>query len=261
MSRLLGMSDCSPEDPATGAVAVITGATGGLGRATADRFAKAGWRVAGIARSGIALEEWAQDVKARWTASPLPISADVRSLSELTDAARQVRMTFGAPAAAVVACAGTNIRRTLMESTEDDWREVLDTNALGSFLTIKAFAPGMIERGAGAFVLTSSVQARSGGTSPQYAASKSAIHGLAFVAARELAPSGIRVNVVAPGSIDAGMASMWSEDTRARLMASTLLGRLATPDEIANCILFLATTESSYLTGSVMDVNGGAWVG
>jgi NAD(P)-dependent dehydrogenase (short-subunit alcohol dehydrogenase family) len=143
----------------------------------------------------------------------------------------------------------------------EEYDQILDVNLRGNFHMAQAVVPGMRDKGAGSIVCVSSIAGRAGGGvfgSSHYAAAKSGIFGLAKGLARELAPEGVRVNAIAPGCIDNDFTrgKMTPED-KARIANGIPMGRLGTPTEVANVILFLASDLASYVTGVVLDVNGG----
>ncbi|NIR32740.1 MAG: SDR family oxidoreductase [Gammaproteobacteria bacterium] len=241
-----------------GKVAMVTGAASpnGIGMATARLFAEHGARVAVI------------DLESQGPAAAASAvgdghrgyACDVSDGAQCHAAAEAVRRDLGA-VDVLVNNAGIVQSQKLEEIRPEDWEAVIDTNLRGNFQMAQAVVPHMRERSAGAIVCVSSVAGQRGGGifgTSHYAASKAGILGLAKALARELAPDGIRVNAVAPGTIDndftrGGMTA----EIKARIAHDTPLGRLGTSEDVAKVCLFLASDLASYVTGAVIDVNGG----
>jgi NAD(P)-dependent dehydrogenase (short-subunit alcohol dehydrogenase family) len=231
-------------------LAVVTGATGGLGRACALAFARSGARVALVSRSRPALEALATEIGS---------AADVVPC-DVTDGA-QVRAAFARlePPAVVVTCAGGNRPQPFLEVTEEalDWSWRL--NVRGAFVTAQAAAARMVgaNRG-GAIVLVSSQMGHVGAPlRTAYCAAKHAVEGLTKAMALELAPHRIRVNAVAPTFVETPMTRPFLSDPRARaaILAQIPLGRLGTPEEVAGAVLFAAQAE--LMTGASVRLDGG----
>jgi NAD(P)-dependent dehydrogenase (short-subunit alcohol dehydrogenase family) len=229
-------------------LAVVTGATGGLGRACALAFARAGARVALLARSPGALDALAREIGPAAEAVPC----------DVTDGA-QVRAAFArlAPPDVVVACAGGNRPQPFLDVTEEalDWSWRL--NVHGAFLTAQAAAQRMAGRG-GAIVFVSSQMGHVGAPlRTAYCAAKHAVEGLTKALALELAPQGIRVNAVAPTFVETPMTRPFLAEPGAReaIVAQIPLGRLGTPEEVAEAVLFVAA--ASLMTGASLRVDGG----
>ena len=160
--------------------------------------------------------------------------------------------------------AGMSQPRGLLDITEDEWDRTINVNLKSCFNWCKAVAPAMLARGAGRIVNVSSVSAHTGGAVSAvskfaYCASKAGILGLTRGLAKELAPH-ITVNAVCPGSIETGMTSALIAARREAIVQSIPLGRVGTPEDVAAVIVFLATVEPNYLTGEIIDVDGGQWV-
>ncbi|MDH3413164.1 MAG: SDR family oxidoreductase [Gammaproteobacteria bacterium] len=241
-----------------GKIALITGAgsESGIGRATARLFAQHGGRVALTDVNSDSLAEAGRE-----------FGKDHRTyVCDVTDA-KQCRRTaddamkhFGR-IDILVNSAGVVHGTRFVDISAEEYDQVLDVNLRGNFQMAQAIVPHMRKNGSGAIVCVSSISGRAGGGvfgSTHYAAAKSGIFGLAKGLARELAPDGIRVNAVAPGPIDNDFThgKMTPED-KARIAKAIPMGRLGQPEEVAKVILFLASDLSSYVTGVVLDVNGG----
>jgi 3-oxoacyl-[acyl-carrier protein] reductase len=183
---------------------------------------------------------------------------DVRDYDGLRDA--YIGFTEGSESELrfLINCAGINVPTALTTSAVADWDAVIGTNLTGTFFSCKA-AAALLAVG-GVVVNVSSTQAHLGGRSTQYAASKAGVEGMSRSMARELASRKIRVNCVAPGASETAMAACWDESTRARLAEQTLVGRISKSTEIADAILFLLSGAATYITGSVLHVNGGAYL-
>lgn len=234
-------------------VAVLTGAGGGIGQATARRFLAAGFSIALIDK-----EDPSGSLAAEAGECVLAVTADVCDVSEMAAAAAKVRAKFGAVHALIVN-AGIGPGGTIMETTEAAWRAVMDVNLTGGFNTLKAFLPAMLETpGPGSVVLTSSVLATRGARNMSaYSASKAGLIGLMQSAAQEFAGNGIRVNAVAPGPIHTALLDSIAGETLGDLARLAPLGRLGTAEDVADAILFLAGENSAYVTGQVLVIDGG----
>lgn len=238
-------------------LAIVTGGSSGIGRATALALAHNGFRVGIVGRS---LERLQEVVRTAETQADglVPIVSDVRNFEDLGAAYSTFCQESQSELRFLVNCAGVNIPTGLSAGQISDWDVVIGTNLTGTFLSCKA-AVDLIATG-GAIVNVSSAQAHLGGRSPQYAASKAGIEGMSRSIARELAPKNIRVNCVAPGASETGIASSWDDATRERLARQALLKRISSPNEIADAILYLLSDAASFVTGSVFHVNGGAYM-
>lgn len=236
-------------------IAVVTGAAGGIGSATALAFHRDGWRVVAIDR---APERKIEGID-------LYLQADVSDPAHVADVFR--RLAEDGEIHALVNNAAIQIIGSLAETTPDNWDAVMASNLRSAYLTTRAAVTAMSAAG-GAIVNVSSVHAIATSTgNAAYAASKGALAALTRAAALELAPAAIRVNAVLPGAVDTAMlranleqAGEAKSRVRASLLASrTPLGRFGRPDEIAQAILFLADPErSSFITGQMLIVDGGA---
>lgn len=242
-------------------IAIVTGAASarGIGRATARLFAAHGARVALLDRDGAG----AAAAAAELGPAHRGYACDVTREEEVHAVIAAVAADLGPPAV-LVNNAGISSPLRLGEVTRADYDAVMDVNLRGSFLCAQAVAPLMRARGGGSIICMSSVSAKRGGGlfgASVYSAAKAGVLGLARALARELAPDRIRVNAVAPGLVDTDIfGGQLSEERRAELVASIPLGRIGQPLDVARACLFLASELSEYITGEVLDVNGGSHI-
>ncbi len=238
-------------------VAFITGGSRGIGRAVARRLAAEGYAV-GIdylqARDqALALEA---ELQAQGCQA-LAVRADVADRAAITAAIRRVENAFG-PVTALVNNAGIAEQHQFQDLTDAFWRRLFAVNVDGAFHTIQAVLPHMIHVKAGAIVNVSSIWGQRGASCEvAYSATKAALIGLTRSLAMELAPSGIRVNCVAPGVIRTDMTEVLGEETLADLAEQTPLGRLGTPEDVAVSVAFLLREEAGFVTGQVLTADGG----
>lgn len=235
-----------------GKVAVVTGAAGGIGEVAARRLAAVGATVVGCDVNRDGLEALAASAEV----STLPI--DVGDPASIEQATTMLRERHGRLDALLHFAAILDSRR-LEDVTVEIWDRVLAVNLRGSFLLVQALAPLMLERDRGTIVLTASDSARHGSlvSGPAYAASKGGVIALTRSLAAYLGPKGIRVNAVCPGLALTGMSGDWSQQLIDEVSARTPLGRLANADDIADVALFLASEASRWVTGEVVEANGG----
>lgn len=252
-------------------VAVIAGAGPGLGAALARRFGELGATLALVARSENSLRASGTAARASG-AEPLEIAADLGTIAGARRALERSLEHFGRIDVLVNLAFAAPPRRTLLEMDDADlerWRATLELGGFGALLACRFAAPAMARAGRGAIVQLTSMSSRLGmpGRS-DYAAGKAAAHKLAQSLAAELGPSGIRVNCVAPGHIwseslerfyreRARQRGVPYEDVLAEYTREMALRRIATADEVANAVLFLASDLASAITGAVLDVNAG----
>ena len=249
------MTDMSRADRPT-AAALVTGGARGIGRAIAERLGERGDRVfiADLARA----EETAGELReAGMDAHHLDL--DVSDVEALGSAVRRVEES--APLGTLVNNAGVGWMRPLTEVTPDDFDHLMAVNLRAVYFGIQAAARVMTPRGAGSIVNIASTSAFTASTAPMtaYDTSKGAVRMLTITAARELAPFGVRVNAVAPGTVDTEMVRSVLGEARAREQAGALipLGRLGRPEDIAAAVEYLSSERASYVTGHVLVVDGG----
>ncbi len=241
-----------------GKVAVITGAASerGIGRATARRFIAEGGRIA-IIDIGAGPAEAAAAALGNGHRG---YGCDVTDEAACADTLARVRADFGA-LDILVNCAGVSQPDRFLEIKPVDYKLVMDVNLLGTFNICRAAMPLFKAQGSGVIVCVGSLAGLRGGGvfgGPHYAASKGGVHSLAKALAREFAGDGIRVNAIAPGLVDTDLfQGRLTPEQRRYVEQSVPMGRLARPEEVADACLYLASPMSTYVTGAVLDVNGG----
>jgi len=243
-------------------VAIVTGAARGIGFATATELARKGFRVALADLDEAALNVAAQrvgEIGAGWMLLP----GDTSDFAGVQRHGARVVERFGR-VDVLVNNAGMPQPKRLLDITEAEWDRTLEVNLKSCFNWCKAVAPAMLERGGGRIVNVSSVSAHTGGAPSAvskfaYCASKAGILGLTRGLAKELAPH-ITVNAVCPGSIETQMTAGLMAEQREAIVQSIPMARVGTPEDVAAVIVFLATVVPNYLTGEVIDVDGGQWV-
>src|SRR6202051_3945648 len=240
-------------------VVLITGALTGIGRASARTFAQAGARLVVSGRRDKEGQELAAELQGLGT-DAIFVHADVRNENEVRDLVDKAVARFGRLDAAVN-CAGTEGKPgPVTEQTAETYAATFDTNVLGTLLSMKHEMRVMLGQGSGSIVNVSSTYGHTGAAGASiYSASKHAVEGLTKSAALEAAPSGVRVNMVAPGPIDTGMLNRFTgtDERKARLAATVPLKRVGRPEEIAQTIMFLASDKASFITGASYLVDGG----
>ena len=238
---------------------LITGASRGIGAAIAERFATVGMNV--VIHYGKSHEE-ANEVARRCMshgANVLTIAANLKSREEIIRM-RDKLQSHGMVPDILVNNAGISHYGLLSDVTEEIWDDVMSTNLKSMFLCTQAFMPDMISQRWGRIINISSVWGISGASCEVlYSASKGGVNAFTKALAKELAPSGISVNAVAPGAVDTSMLYHLQENDIRMLEEDIPAGRLAQPDEISSLVYFLALPESGYINGQVISPNGG-WV-
>jgi NAD(P)-dependent dehydrogenase (short-subunit alcohol dehydrogenase family) len=239
-------------------VAVVTGGNRGLGRAFAQALGEAGATVAILARDDAASDAVVREL-AQKDISARAYRADVTDRTALVAAAAAIEDDLGR-VDVLVNNAGTCIHRPALEVTEDEWRDVLEVNLTGVWNGCQVFGERMVAAGGGAIVNIGSISGQIVNRpqwQPAYNASKAAVHQLTKSLAAEWAPYQVRVNAVAPGYVRTDMAPVDRPEFAARWLGDAPQQRAAAPEEIAPAVLFLASPASSFMTGSVVVIDGG----
>ncbi|MEO1797048.1 MAG: SDR family oxidoreductase [Pseudomonadota bacterium] len=236
-----------------GKVAVVTGASSGLGRRAAEALAAAGARVVGVARRADALEDLAQETGAA------PVAGDVADRAGLSELIEKITAPFGAPSILVNA-AGLNARQTAEDVTDEGWDATLSVNLSAPFFLARALAPAMVKNRWGRIVNFASLQStRAFPAGIAYGASKGGVAQLTRAMAEAWSSRGINVNAIGPGFFPTELtAAVFADaDRAARNAAQTCMGRNGRPDDLDGPLLFLCSEASSYVTGQVLMVDGG----
>ncbi len=243
-----------------GRAALVTGAGRGIGRAVALRLAEEGARVGVNDVDAAAAERVAEEVRARG-GQAVAVPADITRWAEVEAMCGQVAERWGG-LHVLVNNAGIIRRGTLETMRLEDWHEVLAVNLTGPFYCCRAAVPYMKQARWGRIVNVSSIAGKMGdiASAPGYGPSKAGLLALTKTLARELAPWGITVNAVAPHAIETEMSAQWTPERRAQILAAIPVGRLGTPEEVADAVAFLASPRSGFITGETLDINGGAWM-
>ena len=246
-----------------GKVALVTGASSGIGRATAEMLAARGASVSiNFHRNEAGATAVRDEINSK-AGRAIAVQADVTRTSEVEALVERTVAEFG-PIDILVNNAVSLIERLkILELTEERWDEVIDLNLKSAFLCSKAVAGSMMERKTGAIVNVSSIAGRTGGAlgSIHYSTAKGGLITFTKGLAKELAPFGIRVNAVSPGVIDTRYHETFSTPEMIKSYVSGIpLGRLGTPVEVAEVICFLASNAASYLAGETIEINGGMFM-
>ena len=249
----------------SGKVALITGASRGIGRAIADVFGQAGAKLALVARTPGPLQEVAAHLRQTHPSSDantgqetvLALPADVSDEAQVNQVVQRIVATWNRMDI-LVNNAGLISFAHISEIDPTAWERIITANLTGSYLCSRTVVPIMERQKSGRIINITSISAQTGGVSAgvHYSASKGGMAALTKTLARDLAPSGITVNAIAPGQIDAD-PNLLTPEGRQRLVETIPLGRLGLPDEIAYAALFLASSMADYITGATLDVNGG----
>jgi 3-oxoacyl-[acyl-carrier protein] reductase len=238
----------------TQTTAIVTGAASGVGRECTRMLLEKGWRVA------------AMDLRAEAITSAfpkagdalMPMAVDIGDTAQCADGVAKAIKALGG-VDALLHFAAIWVGTTWDRSEPAEWDRVMTVNIKGTFFLTQAMAHHMVERGRGAIVLTASDSVNVGGVAggPAYVASKGAVVGLTHSLAKALGPKGVRVNALSPGVIDTPMSASWPQSLKDGAIKQTPLGRLATANDVAKVACFLASEEAGFVTGEIVEVNGG----
>jgi len=242
----------------TDKIALVTGASRGIGAAIAERLARCGATVIGTATS----DSGAEAISSRFTGEMKGegMKLDVTDATNVEEVLKGITAKYGSPDI-VINNAGITQDGLMMRMKEKQWDAVIDTNLNSVFTVTKAALKAMMKKRWGRIVSISSVVGSMGNAGQtNYAAAKAGMEGFTRALGREVASRGITVNAVAPGFIATDMTEKLPEEWKAKLLESVPAGRLGTPDEIADAVMFLASPTSSYITGHTLHVNGGMYM-
>jgi 3-oxoacyl-[acyl-carrier protein] reductase len=240
-------------------VAIVTGASRGIGKAIALELGLRGARVIGTATS----DAGAASITAAFADAGIKgrgVVLDVASATSVDQCFKDIEANEGTPSV-LVNNAGVTHDGLLMRMSADDWQSVIETDLSSVYRTCKAVMRGMMKARRGRIINIASVVAVMGNAGQtNYAAAKAGMIGFTKSLAREVGSRGITVNVVAPGFIVTDMTDALSDDTRKALMDQVPLGRLGSPDDVAHAVAFLASPQAAYITGETLHVNGGMYM-
>lgn len=231
---------------------IVTGGSRGIGAACVEYFAQRGHRVAFIYKSAVEKAELLSQKTGAFAvqgdvSDPVSASAAMQKAIELLDGVD-----------ILVNNAGVSQFRLFDEITEEDWHTVIETNLGGAYRCARIACPHMIRQKNGSIINISSMWGITGASMEvHYSASKAGLIGMTKALAKELGPSGIRVNCVAPGAIATEMNSSLDEESLAAICDETPLGRMGTAEEVASCVYFLASDEATFVTGQILSADGG----
>jgi 3-oxoacyl-[acyl-carrier protein] reductase len=243
----------------SGRIALVTGASQGIGRACALELARAGAHVALAARSIDKLEAVAAEITAAGGIAKA-FALDVSSEESIKEGAKAVLAHFG-KVEILVNNAGITRDGLMMRMKREDWDSVLATNLTGAFLLTQACVSSLLKNRWGRIINITSVVGEMGQAGQaNYAASKAGLIGLTKSLAREFASRGITVNAVAPGFIETPMTHVLTEEQQTNIAAQIPLARMGTDADIAHAVVYLASEEAGYITGHTLDVNGGMYM-
>ncbi|BCG64716.1 MAG: 3-oxoacyl-[acyl-carrier protein] reductase [Methyloprofundus sp.] len=237
-------------------VALVTGASRGIGRAIAEKLADDGFFIIGTATS----DGGAEAISTYLADNGTGMKLDVANADSIAEVMKQIADAYGAPEV-LVNNAGITRDNLLMRMKEEEWDDIINTNLSSVFRMSKAVLRGMMKARSGRIINIASVVGATGNAGQaNYAAAKAGMVGFAKSMAKEVGSRGITVNTVAPGFIDTDMTRELADEHKQSLLSGIPLGRLGDPKEIANAVAFLASEGASYITGETLHVNGGMFM-
>jgi len=233
-------------------VVLITGASGGIGKAIAKKFVTAGAKVAlnDITQAENALKSLAQELNGKY------FLADVSNFEEVEKMIKEIQKEFGR-LDVLVNNAGITQDRTLAKMTKEEWQKVIDIDLTGVFNCTKAALSQIVANQGNIVSISSIVGQRGNFGQTNYAAAKAGIVGFTKSLAKEVGKFGVRVNAVAPGFIETRLTESVPENVKIMARQLTSLGRFGKPEEVANLVCFLASDEASFITGAIVNIDGG----
>ncbi len=233
---------------------LITGGTRGIGKAAAEIFMKNGYNTVITFEKS---DDIAREMEKKYSQGFMAVKCDVASAEKTRELIKIIDKSYGG-VDILINNAAISVQKLIQDMSEEEWDRIFDVNMKGMFNTVKYAIPNMINNGWGKIINISSIWGITGASCEvAYSASKAAVIGFTKALAKELGPSGICVNCVAPGVIDTDMNKMLDEDIMNELREETPLGKIGSPDEVARVIEFLAKDDSSFITGQVISPNGG----
>ncbi|MFQ1008339.1 3-oxoacyl-ACP reductase [Gilliamella apicola] len=240
----------------SGKIALVTGASRGIGKAIAEKLVACGATVIGTATT----EKGAEAISQYLDQNGKGLALNVTDEASIESVISTIKAEFG-DIDILVNNAGITRDNLLMRMKEDEWQDILDTNLTSVFRLSKALMRTMMKKRYGRIITIGSVVGTMGNAGQaNYAAAKAGLIGFSKSLAREVASRGITVNVVAPGFIETDMTAALTDEQKALTLAQVPAGRLGEPTEIANAVAFLASDEASYITGETLHVNGGMYM-
>ncbi len=236
---------------------VITGASRGIGAATAELFAQNGYTVAvNYHRNREKAEMLVQKIRAQG-GNAFTVQADISDREQVKQMAKTI-YTQCPTVDVLIHNAGIADEGLITETTDEQWRQMMGVHLDGAFYCTQAFLPQMISRHSGTILTVSSMWGVTGASCEvAYSAAKAGLIGFTKALAQEVGPSGVRVNAVAPGVIETDMCAGYDEESLQSLVDHTPLSRLGTAEDVAKSLLFLASDDASFITGQILGVNGG----
>ena len=244
----------------TATVALVTGASRGIGRAIAMELTRQGMTVIGTATSESGASSITEAIKAAGGAG-WGAALDVRDAAGVDTLISDIETKTGSAITVLVNNAGITRDTLAMRMKDEDWDDVMDTNLKSVFRMCRSVMRGMMKARTGRIVNITSVVGHAGNPGQaNYCAAKAGVSGMTRSLARELGSRGITVNCVAPGFIDTDMTKALDDSQKAMLLGNIPLGRLGTPEDIAAAVAFLVSPAASYVTGSTIHVNGGMYL-
>jgi 3-oxoacyl-[acyl-carrier protein] reductase len=239
-----------------GKIALVTGASQGIGESIARRLASQGALVVCAARNEEALQKVTTSIQAEGGKADY-VSLDISSVASIKAGVAAILERHGA-LHILVNNAGITKDKLLIQMKEEEWDAVLNTNLKGAFLTIQAATKPMMKQRWGRIINIASVVGQMGNAGQaNYVSAKAGLIGLTKSVARELASRNVTANAITPGYIGTAMTEKLSDEVKASFIHQIPLGRLGTPNDIANAVCFLASEEAGYMTGQILSVNGG----